>query len=118
MKSPAQIFRSVLSHVLWWGETYVALPVVLGMLLAGVWLVNVLTGRAPLEDAGAVVGWLLNAVGVCVVVSLAGLVQYFLFGYRARHDAGVPPLKDDIHDSCVTCFLLLLFAVLIFGLIR
>ncbi len=119
MKKTLSIINHILKHIMFWGETFIALPIIIALLVGSIELFNFLTGRSPLEDAGAIVGWLLNAVGVCVVVSLTGLVQYFLFGYRTHiHTETLPDLKDDIFDSCVTSFLLLLFSVLVFGLIR
>jgi hypothetical protein len=49
------------------------------------------------------------------VASLTGLTQQFLFGYQHKK---YPSIASGIIDSCVTCFLLLLWSVLIFGLIR
>lgn len=111
-----KFLRYLKNHVFYWGENYVLLPFVVSGLFAAILLVNVLTGRAPMEDAGAIVGWLMQALGICIVVSLTGFTQHFLFGYRSSSPH--PSLVDEAHDSCVTCFLLLLFSVLVFGLIR
>ena len=111
--------RAIADHLLYWGESYIVTPFILLLLWGSVRLVNSLTGRAPMEDAEAIVGWLMQACGICVVLILTGLTQRFLYGYRAHHRGTTPPpLADDVHDSCVTSFLLLLFSVLIFGLIR
>jgi len=110
------MISKILTHVRYWGETYIAGPLVLGLLILSAWIVGRLTGRDSVEDIGAIVGTLIDAVRLVIVVILAGLTQYFLFGYRSNRPS--PALADDIHDSCVTCFLLLLWSVLLFGLIR
>lgn len=103
-------------HVSYWGENYFALPLVVAALVASIVLVNWLTGRAPMDDVGAIVGCLVDALRLCVILTLTGLAQHFLYGYRGGNPRAM--LADDVLDSCVTCFLLLLFSVLIFGLIR
>ena len=111
-----QILKYIVGHVRYWGENYVILPLVVVALIASIGLFNFLTGRSPLEDVGAIVGWLIQALGVCVVASLTGLTQYFLYGYRSN----ITPCKlsDDIYDASITSFLLVLWSVIIFGLIR
>lgn len=111
-----KLMQFLAAHVWYWGESYVQLPLVMIGLLLSIVLVGLATGRPVLEDVGSLVGWLLQSVGVAVVASLAGLTQHFLFGYRSNSPA--PTLADDIHDSCVTCFLLLLYSALVFGLVR
>lgn len=111
------MIAKILQHVRYWGETYIAGPIVVALLILSAWLVGLLTGRDAVEDIGAIVGTLIDAVRLVVVIIMAGLTQHFLFGYRSN-DQPYPPIGDDIHDSCVTCFLLLLYSVLLFGLIR
>jgi len=114
------LFRSFLrwlaAHVSWWKENYFLLPASILALSGSSYLVLALTGYRPRVDVEAISGWCSQAVGVAIVVSLAGLTQQFLYGYRSNGPS--PSLGDDIHDSCVTSFLLLLFSVLVFGLLR
>ena len=104
-------------HIHYWGENYLILPLMVAFLVGTVLLFNVLTGREPLEDVGAIVGWQINALGICIVVSLTGLTQRFLVGYTARLN-NPPQFRNLCLDAAITCFLLSLFSVLIFGLIR
>lgn len=108
--------KTLWRHLRYWGENYILLPFFLAALVLGTLWVNTLTGRASAEDIGAVVGSLITAVQVCVVITLTGFAQHFLFGYRSQ--AASCALADDVHDSCVTCFLLLLFSTAVFGWIR
>ena len=107
---------NVKKHIQYWAENYVLLPIVLLALVSAAFLVNRLTGRENVEDIGAIVGSLIEGVRIGVVICLAAAAQHILYGYRG--DCYGPPLKDDIFDACVTSFLLLLFSVLVFGLIR
>ncbi len=111
-----KLLRALWTHVRYWGELYIAGPIVIGLLWLSIVWVNYFTHREVQDDVGAIVGWLLNAIGVVVVVMLAGLTQHFLYGYRSKTQP--PALADDIFDACVTSFLLLLWSVIVFGLIR
>lgn len=108
--------KTLWQHLRYWGENYVIVPFVVILLIVGTLWVNHLTGRESAEDIGAVVGSLIVAMQMCVVITLTGLTQHFLFGYRSKDPSC--SLADDLHDSCVTCFLLLLFSAAVFGWIR
>lgn len=109
--------KSALSHVREWGENYIQIPVIVGLLLGSIWFFKYLTQRSPVENPGAIVGWLINALGVCIVASLTGLSQRFLYGFTSKLKSP-PDFSHLILDSCVTSYLLLLWSVLIFGLLR
>jgi hypothetical protein len=109
--------KSAMSHIHEWGEQYIAIPVTVFWLFGTIWLINVLTGRQPLESVDSVVGWQVQALGICIAASLTGLIQRFLIGYLSRL-TDPPQFRYLLIDVCVTCFLLLLCNVLIFGLIR
>lgn len=108
--------KALWQHLQYWGENYLVAPGFVLTLLGGTLLVNHLTGRESAEDIGALVGSLITAVQLCVVLALTGFAQHFLFGYRGNSAA--PALSDDIHDSCVTAFLLSLFSAVAFGWVR
>lgn len=111
------MIAKILQHVRYWGETYIAGPIVIGLLVLSAWFVGLLTGREVVENPGAIVGTLIDAVRIVIVCMMAGIAQHFLYGYRSTLRPH-PQLSDDIYDACVTSFLLLLFSVLLFGLIR
>lgn len=69
-----------------------------------VWLVS---GRAPTDDPGEIVGACYRAVILAMAVAITGYVQDHHFGYRSRGES--PRLRDDIYDACVTFGLLFLF---------
>lgn len=72
--------------------------------LAAIHFVVHLTGRAVIDDPGAIVGWLFNAIKIVLALVLTGQAQQHLFGYRSNGEN--PSLSDDLHDSTV-CFALL-----------
>ena len=80
------------------------------MLLAiqGVWL---LTGRAPTDDPGELVGACYRAIRLAIVIAMTGYVQDHHFGYRSRGPNA--RLRDDIYDACTTLSLLWLFSRLL-----
>jgi len=108
--------RKFLSHLLRNRELYLFPLVGIAALVAALNGVSLLTGRAVIDDPGAIVGYLYNALGVLVLVALVGATQEHLFGFRVRNDERatmIPRLLDDIFDSCVSAFLFLLFAALL-----
>lgn len=109
--------KAIGNHLHFWGENYIQIPVITGLLFASIGLFEFLTGRSPIEAPGAIVGWIIQALGCCVVASLTGMTQRFLFGYTSKLKTP-PPFKFLCLDSAITCFLLALWSVLIFGLIR
>jgi hypothetical protein len=115
--------RTFLAHLLYHRETYFLPSGLLVLLTASAAFVTWLTGRAPSDDAGSLVGYLLNGVGIALVLFLTGQTQEHFFGYRGKGDpadphAAKPPLTDDLFDAAITIFLLCFFAVLVFSLWR
>ena len=110
--------ESAHKHMLFWGENYILFPLVLALLVGATWFVGILTGRSPLEDVSAIVGTLIDAARLCVAVTMTGLVQRYIYGFRALSTDPKAKLSLIIHDTCVSSFLLLLFVVVLFGLIR
>jgi hypothetical protein len=108
-----KILQSIHKHLLFWGENYIALPLILIFLVLSIYGVNFLTGRPVVDDIGAVVGMLINAVGIALSATLAGLLQHYLFGYRSNKSTAT--IWDDIHDSVITLLLLALFCYRIFN---
>ncbi|MEO8205315.1 MAG: hypothetical protein ABI615_03985 [Chthoniobacterales bacterium] len=107
--------KDLYDYLNYWGESYFMLPVMVLLLIGGVFLIYFCTGRSSLEDVGAIAGWFLQAIGICIAASLVGMTQRFLFGYRSK--AGCP-MADDIYDACITFALLLLFLPFVFGMFR
>ena len=108
-----KIFLSIQKHLLFWGENYIALPLIIALLIGSIYGVNFLTGRPVVEDVGAIVGMLINGIGIALSATLVGLIQQYNFGYRS-HTTN-PKLCDDIHDSVVTLLLFALFSYRIFN---
>lgn len=96
------IFRMAVSQREW-----LLLPLFCVGILAAIRAYFYLTGRAPLDDPGEVVGACYVAVKLAIAVALTGYVQDHHFGYRSRGET--PRLRDDIYDACVTFGLLSLF---------
>jgi len=112
--------RKFLAHILYHRESYLIPAGVLVLLvLAARWVAHI-TGRAVVDDPGVIVGYLLNGVGIALVLLLTGITQEHFFGYRSKgRDPNQPtPLADDIYDACITTFLLSFFAALVFSLLR
>jgi len=86
---------------------WLLLPLFCGGVLLAMKLYFLLTGRAPVDDPGEIVGACYVAVKLSIAVALTGYVQDHHFGYRSRGEN--PRLRDDIYDSCVTFGLLSLF---------
>jgi hypothetical protein len=110
------LIKTVWNHVCFWSENYIIIPLYLLAIVSSACLFKLATGYSSTEDIGAIVGWLTQSLGVVLVMSLTGFCQYLLYGYRNKDNKG--PLSGDIHDSCVTSFLLVLFSVLVFGLLK
>ncbi|MEO6055083.1 MAG: hypothetical protein ABIP97_13830 [Chthoniobacterales bacterium] len=107
--------KKLYGYLHYWGESYIMLPVIVGLLVGAVFLIRFCTGRSSLEDVGAISGWGLQAIGICITASLVGMTQRFLFGYRSKQDC---LLSDDIYDACITFGLLFLFLPFVFGLLH
>lgn len=113
--------RSLFRHILYHREIYLYPLLAIALTVGAIAGVPLLTGRSVIDDPAAIVGWLYNFCGIVLVALLVGQVQTHLFGYRSDldsdHLAGVPtpppPFRDDIFDACVTAFLFLLFAWLL-----
>ena len=87
---------------------------IIGLLFtwAGIVYVNSITGRAVIDDPGAIVGWLYNLMGCLLLVLIVGQTQHHLFGFRSEKANST--FRDDLFDSCVTFLLFGLFSFLLF----
>jgi hypothetical protein len=114
--------RRIARHLGFWREIYIFPLLGAGLIFGVVQLLPLLTGRAVIDDPGAIAGWAYNFGGALLVIALAGIAQTHLIGYRGDYGddnlSGVyspkPRLADDIFDACTTAFLLLLFSWLLF----
>jgi hypothetical protein len=105
-----------LRHLLRNRELYAWPLAGIAVLVASLHGVTLLTGRAVIDDPGAIIGFLYNALGILVLVILVGATQEHLFGFRVRNSERatmIPRLRNDIYDSCVSAFLFILFAWLL-----
>ncbi|HEX8312962.1 MAG TPA: hypothetical protein VF614_16680 [Chthoniobacteraceae bacterium] len=106
--------RKLLRHILRHREVYLGPLLAALLVLALLAGVPLLTGRAVLDDPGAIVGYAYNFAGAVILSLLVGQVQEHLFGFRSdvRHEldadqipfitATPPPFRDDVFDACVT----------------
>ncbi|HEX8310657.1 MAG TPA: hypothetical protein VF614_05020 [Chthoniobacteraceae bacterium] len=116
---------SLLTHILRHREVYLFPLLAALLVLALLITVPLLTGRAVIDDPGAIVGWAYNFAGIVILSIGVGQVQEHLFGFRSdvRHELDVdqiphitatpPPFRDDVFDACVTCFLFVFFGWLL-----
>lgn len=108
-----RIFKHVLRH----RELYLFVPLSIGMCLMAIAGVTSLTGRAVVDDPGAIVGWLYSFIKAILIIVLTGQTQEHLFGFRSDRKTLAAsenqPLHDDIYDACVTSGLLIFFAYLL-----
>jgi len=95
-------FKSLLRHREW-----LLLPLFIGVMALLAQVVWWISGRAPTDDPGEIVGACYRAARLAMAVALTGYVQDHHFGYRSLGDS--PRLRDDVYDACVTYGLLLLF---------
>lgn len=104
----AKIGTALLTHLLYYREFYVGVPVsIVGCFLA-IYGVRSLTGRAVIDDPGVIVGWLYNCVKAILIVVLTGFSVSHLFCDINTADMKFPWWRILI-DSAETMFLLLLF---------
>jgi hypothetical protein len=111
-------------------ELYLWVPLALALLVGAIHFVQGLSGRAVVDDPGAIVGWLYNAIAAVLVVTLAGQTKPHLFDdidtsellnrFFSPESAFKGPaaalliLGRILIDSCETVFLLCFFAWLVF----
>jgi len=103
--------KKLIDYITYNREVYLFPVVAVSLLLAGLAGVPLLTGRAVIDDPGAIVGWVYNFCGITLLSVLVGQVQQHFFGYRATGPEA--PFRDDVFDACVTAFLFLLFGWLL-----
>ena len=113
------ILASFARGVLYWKESTIILPLVLIVVGLICLVVLIFTGRQLLNDVGSLVDTGFTFIRLGCICALTGGTQKALFGYRTEaggdgSEAKQPKLSDDIHDSCVTAFLLLLFSAVVF----
>lgn len=111
--NPLAIIRGLFRHILFHRELYLFPLVAVGLIVAALSGIPLLTGRAVIDDPAAIVGWLYNFAGIVLLSILVGQVQTHLFGYRSQTAGGPTNRFDDIYDACVSAFLFLLFAWLL-----
>jgi len=113
MNTITKIFLSIQKHILFWGENYIGLPFIIALLIGAIYGVNFFTGRPITDDLGAIVGMMVNAIGIAITGTMVGLLQQFNFGYRSHKPNS--KLCDDLHDSIIALLLFALFSYRIFS---
>lgn len=80
-------------------EFYLLLPAKALLLFLVIVGVNHLTGRAVIDDPGAIVGYLYTFTPLVVLIGLVGFVQDHLIGFRGDKQGAT--VDDDVFDACV-----------------
>lgn len=109
----ARLFAGVAAHLSYFREIYGWLPLAIGLIVGALTGIPLLTGRAVLDDPGAIAGWLYNFAGVVLVFILVGFAKPHLFDDLDTRQPGLP-FNRILLDSCETVFLLLFAAGLVF----
>jgi hypothetical protein len=112
--SNSDIWLKLKQHIACWRENYVLLPLAISLLYGAIHGVHRLTGRAIVDDPGAIVGMLYNFIGLVFAVMLAGFVKPLLFDDIDTREPGTT-LGRAILDSCETFALLLVFVWFLVG---
>lgn len=105
--------------VLYWKETTIILPLVIGLLCLVCMIILIITGRQLLNDLGGLVDTGFTFLKLACVFAMTGGVQKALFGYRTESGgdgsaAKQPPLSNDIYDGVVTFGVMLFIGVPVF----
>lgn len=103
------VMKSKLTKVFSRYREIALLPIGAAAVYLGAKFIRFMTGRPPVDGASQIEGIAARLLGLAVAVALTGFVQEHFFGYRSKGGDAKVALTDDIHDSCVTAFLLLLF---------
>lgn len=105
-------FKAVLHHINLFREFYLFQPLLALFFVAALFAVRCLTGRSVQESPEALVAPLYNVITIVLGITLAGVTQHHLIGFRACQ-AGAR-LRDDIFDALCTLALLSLFLHFLF----
>jgi len=101
------MMKRILTHLVYYAETYLLLPLVLALIVGSLHFYQWATGRPSVDDpAGEIVASLEALSPLVLLIALVGFVQSVIIGYRGEKEEC--PIRDDIFDVIV--FLALLFS--------
>lgn len=112
MKFPA--LSAFVTHLKRFREIYLFPLVGIFALYWSIRLVNHLTGRAVVDDPGAIIGGLYNAILVLVALAITGAVQGFILPDVDEDKQGLPWQTHLINCLCTLVF----FALVCFFIFR
>lgn len=106
--------RRIWAHMKQYRETYLFPFIGIGILYISIRLVNRLTGRAVVDDPGAIIGGLYNAVLIQFAIMIVGSIQGFLIPDVNESKPAVSWPKHLIDVSCTQ----LTFGLVLYYLFR